>query len=115
MDAPIFKIDEFDEEKFKRWKERTDTAKLQNRCYHGDDIIFDGEVDELVCSKCKKKWSSFEFLWYWVDKKSHPKLKVWEIENNIHFLEQEKLKLEEEVASLKSEKRKLRREINKTK
>ena len=113
IQAPIISLSKWDKEKFNRWKEKTDSTKLQNHCYHGDDIVFDGEIDELVCSKCQKKWTSFEFLWYWIDNNLHPKLKVYEIQNNIHFLEQEKIKLEEEIKELKSQKRKIKYEIRK--
>ena len=112
IQSPIISLSKWDKEKFNRWKEKADSTKLQNNCYHGDDIVFDGEIDELVCSKCQKKWTSFEFLWHWIDKNLHPKLKVYEIQNNIHFLEQEKIKLEEEIKELKSQKRKIKNESN---
>ena len=52
-------------------------------------------------------------MWYWVESKENLKYKVFQIENALHFLSEDKLKLEEEIKLLKSEKRKLKLEINK--
>ena len=103
----------FDREKFEKYKQSKKDSQKQNYCSHDKGFTFDGEVDEVICDNCRKKWTAFEFMWYWVESKENLKYKVFQIENAIHFLSEDKLKLEEEIKLLKSEKRKLKLEINK--
>ena len=91
----------FDREKFEKYKQQKKDSQKQNYCSHDKGFTFDGEVDEVICDNCRKKWTAFEFMWYWVESKENLKYKVFQIENAIHFLSEDKLKLEEEINGLK--------------
>ena len=114
METKIIKLsDNFDKNRFLKYKEIKKQKEKQNYCSHDIGFTFDGQIDEILCDKCKKKWTSFEFLWYWSEKKSNVSYKIYEIENNIYFLNEEKNKLQEEVNELKKEKRIIKSQIKK--
>lgn len=104
----------FDRERFDRFRSKEFEDKKKKQCSH-DETTFDGEIDEVVCDNCTQKWSSFEYLWHWVEKGTNPRLKVFQIENAIHFLTEEKRKLDDEIFYLKKERRALKVEITKIK
>ena len=116
METKIIKLsDNFDKNRFLKYKEIKKQKEKQNYCSHDIGFTFDGQIDEILCDKCKKKWTSFEFLWYWSEKKSNVSYKIYEIENNIYFLNEEKVQLENFVNDLKSQKHKLSSWITRTK
>ena len=111
MEAPIININsKFDREKFERIRKREIEDKKKRNCNH-DETTFDGEIDEVICDNCTQKWSSFDYLWFIIDEKRKVTSKVFQIENSIHFLNEEKIKLLDDILFLKKEKRKLRAEI----
>lgn len=79
-ETPIISLSNYDKEKFKRFIENRDNERNQKYCNHNESVVFDGEIDELICEKCKKKWTSFEFMWYWIEDKVHPKTEIYQIE-----------------------------------
>lgn len=112
-EAPIISINsKFDREKFDRIRSREFEDKNKKQCSH-DETTFDGEIDEVVCDNCAQKWNSFEYLWHWVEKGKNPRMKIFQIENAIHFLTEEKKKLEDDILYLKKEKRAIKTEITK--
>ena len=115
MEAPIININsKFDREKFERIRKREFEDIKKRQCTH-DETTFDGEIDLVVCDHCMQEWTSFEYLWYWVEKGKNPCMKIFQIENSIHFLTEEKKKLEDDIFYLKKTRRSLKTEITKNK
>lgn len=115
MDAPIISISsKFDREKFERINKREFEKKKRKNCNH-DETTFDGEIDEVICDNCTQKWNSFDYLWFIIDEKRNVTSKVFQIENSIHFLNEEKIKLLDDILYLKKERRALKVEITKIK
>lgn len=113
MDAPIININsKFDREKFERISRREFEDKKKRNCNH-DEVTFDGEIDEILCDNCTQKWNSFEYLWFVIDKKRKVTSKVFQIENSIHFLNEERTKLLDDISFLKKEHRRIKTEITK--
>ena len=115
MEAQIISINtKFDREKFERINKREFEEKKRNRCNH-DETTFDGEIDEVSCDNCSQKWNSFDYLWFVIKSKTNITHKVFQIDNSIHFLTEEKNKLQDDIVYLKKERRSLKVEITKIK
>ena len=109
IQAPIISINsKFNKERFEKSQCKKDNNKQQRNCPHSESVIFDGEIDEVKCETCNKIWSCFDYLWYLVERQiPNPKIKVFEIENEIYFLTKKCDKLKDDIKHLQSEKRKL--------
>lgn len=115
MKAPIISINrKFDREKFERISKRDFEEKKKKNCNH-DETTFDGEIDEVLCDHCTQKWNSFEYLWFMIERASPVKNRMFQIENSIHFLTEEKKKLEDDIFYLKKTRRSIKTEITKSK
>ena len=105
---------DFNGEKFEISIKKEIEIKGQNECKH-IEIEVDSDEDLHNCLKCGKKFTAHEYLVFKALDNSRIKFHSYTLKNDIHFLEQEKVQLENFVNDLKSQKHKLSSWITRTK
>ena len=101
-------------EKFEISIKKEIEIKRQNECKH-IEIEVDSDEDLHNCLECGKKFTAHEYLVFKALDNSRIKFHSYTLKNDIHFLEQEKVQLENFVNDLKSQKHKLSSWITRTK
>ena len=105
---------DFNREKFEISIKKEIEIKGQNECKH-IEIEVDSDEDLHNCLECGKKFTAHEYLVFKALDNSRIKFHSYTLKNDIHFLEQEKVQLENFVNDLKSQKHKLSSWITRTK
>ena len=105
---------DFSREKFEISIKKEIEIKKQNECKH-IEIEVDSDEDLHNCLECGKKFTAQEYLVFKALDNSRIKFHSYNLKNEIHFLEQEKIQLESFVIDLKSQKHKLSSWITRTK
>ena len=105
---------DFNREKFEISIKKEIEIKKQNECKH-IEIEVDSDEDLHNCLECGKKFTAHEYLVFKALDNSRIKFHSYTLKNDIHFLEQEKVQLENFVNDLKSQKHKLSSWITRTK